>query len=250
MNLESITLRLRPRGPFEAMDLGLRLLQRNAGAVYLVWCATVLPLMLALLTLVTVADWLPMLLIWWLKPLYERIVLFVLSRAVFGTQVGLRDIQWRTIFGNGLIWALTFRRIDFSRSFRLPVYLLEGLTGKRRRARMKVLKKNTHGHAVLLTVVCVHVEQALSLSLVVLGLMLLPQTMNFPLWDWFTGNEAPLLFTLILDASYIVALTILEPVYVASGFTLYLNRRVELEAWDIEVDLRRHLPAVPAGVAA
>jgi hypothetical protein len=31
----------------------------------------------------------------------------------------------------------------------------------------------------------------------------------------------------------------LEPFYVAGGFALYLNRRAELEAWDIEQEFRR-----------
>jgi hypothetical protein len=30
----------------------------------------------------------------------------------------------------------------------------------------------------------------------------------------------------------------LEPFYVAAGFCMYLNRRVELEAWDIEQAFR------------
>ncbi len=29
-----------------------------------------------------------------------------------------------------------------------------------------------------------------------------------------------------------------EPFYVAAGFAMYLNRRVELEAWDVEQELR------------
>jgi hypothetical protein len=49
------------------------------------------------------------------------------------------------------------------------------------------------------------------------------------------------------SASAVVVLTIiyglvvyfLEPFYVAAGFSMYLGRRVELEAWDIEQELRR-----------
>jgi hypothetical protein len=32
---------------------------------------------------------------------------------------------------------------------------------------------------------------------------------------------------------------VLEPFYVAAGFAMYLNRRVQLEAWDIEQEFRR-----------
>jgi len=161
----------------------------------------------------------------------------------------LRDIEWGSLFGNGLIWALTFRRFDFARSFNLPVFLLEGLKGKRRRQRMKVLQKNTRGHAVLLTVAFVHIEQALQFSLIVLAMLLFPGYSGLPIWEWMTGQEPPLAFTICTNVLYVLTMTVLEPIYVASGFTLYLNRRVELEAWDIEVDLRRHLPEGDTGAA-
>ena len=39
--------------------------------------------------------------------------------------------------------------------------------------------------------------------------------------------------------TYAAVIVFLEPFYVAAGFALYLNRRVELEAWDVEQELRR-----------
>ena len=54
---------------------------------------------------------------------------------------------------------------------------------------------------------------------------------------WFA--ERPVSATLCVSfAPYVLAVAFLEPFYVASGFGMYLNRRVELEAWDIEQDLR------------
>jgi thiosulfate reductase cytochrome b subunit len=38
---------------------------------------------------------------------------------------------------------------------------------------------------------------------------------------------------------YMAVVAVLEPFYVAAGFAMYLNRRVELEAWDIEQEFRR-----------
>ena len=97
MRLENISLRLRPRATYEATDLGVRLVQRNAGPVYRAWFAIVVPLMLLLLPLQTIAPWLPAVLIWWLKPLYDRLVLFVLSRSVFGEPTSVADVTaaWR-----------------------------------------------------------------------------------------------------------------------------------------------------------
>ena len=36
-----------------------------------------------------------------------------------------------------------------------------------------------------------------------------------------------------------MALLLIEPLYVAGGFALYLKRRSDLEAWDVEMQLRR-----------
>jgi hypothetical protein len=43
----------------------------------------------------------------------------------------------------------------------------------------------------------------------------------------------------ISSVAYAAAVGMLEPFYVAAGFGLYINRRVELEAWDIEQEFRR-----------
>ena len=43
----------------------------------------------------------------------------------------------------------------------------------------------------------------------------------------------------VAAAAYAAAVLFLEPFYVASGFAQYLNRRAELEAWDIEQEFRR-----------
>jgi hypothetical protein len=48
---------------------------------------------------------------------------------------------------------------------------------------------------------------------------------------------------LVPAISYALAVLFLEPFYVAAGFAMYLNRRAELEAWDIEQDLRRAFAA-------
>ena len=43
--------------------------------------------------------------------------------------------------------------------------------------------------------------------------------------------------------AYALAVLFLEPYYVAAGFAMYLNRRAELEAWDIEQEFRRAFAA-------
>ena len=62
-----------------------------------------------------------------------------------------------------------------------------------------------------------------------------------------TGLRGPSLFdeeslrvlTLLVSIGYVITVLFLEPFYVAAGFGMYLNRRAELEAWDIEQEFRR-----------
>ena len=44
---------------------------------------------------------------------------------------------------------------------------------------------------------------------------------------------------LATSLAYAACVGFLEPFYVAAGFALYLNRRVDLEAWDVEQEFRR-----------
>ena len=52
-------------------------------------------------------------------------------------------------------------------------------------------------------------------------------------------DQGSLHLQLISSIAYAIAVLFLEPFYVAAGFGMYLNRRAELEAWDIEQEFRR-----------
>jgi hypothetical protein len=54
----------------------------------------------------------------------------------------------------------------------------------------------------------------------------------------FTGDDMPYWFEAAYCLVYLLVISIVEPFYVAAGFTLYLNRRTELESWDIELGFR------------
>jgi len=43
----------------------------------------------------------------------------------------------------------------------------------------------------------------------------------------------------LLSLAYAGVVLFVEPFYVAAGFAMYLNRRVQLEAWDVEQEFRR-----------
>jgi hypothetical protein len=239
----NIAIALRRRTPWEAIDLGLGMLQRWWRAVYaphLVVGGTLAAL--ALLAAWSLErPWLAILLVWWMKPVYDRVVLHVLSRAVFGEVLGPRAVlgAWREWLPTGALAALLLRWVpDLARSFSLPVRQLEGQSGAAGRERRGVLGRRARGYAVWLTLACMHFEAILYIMLGGLAELALPAK----------ATEGQNLFEMLAMGSlssyggavgYAVAVLLLEPFYVAAGFGLYLNRRTLLEGWDIEVALRR-----------
>ena len=239
MQLEDLKIALRPRRPWEAIDLGLTMVQAWWLRLFAVWLAITLPVFLLINLLVDHPFW-SFALMWWLKPLFDRPLLHVLSRAVFGATPSVRETLrsapgiWRR---SGLIWHLTLGRVDFARAFRLPVLQLEGLGGKARRARMRVMSARGGGYGVGLTLVYLSLEVFLYLGLFVLGYMLLPQASDLDPFESLMRDDSARHW--LWNTFAYLASTIIEPFYVASGFGLYLNRRTVLEAWDLELDLRR-----------
>lgn len=242
MRPDRLTVNLRPRSGFEAIDLGFALARVHAGALWRAWLLLVLPAMVLLaLAEHALIDILPgsCLLLWWAKPLYDAVVLLVLSRAVFGEQLGLRAALHELRRNSArIVGALTLRRLSASRSFLLPAHLLEGLHGKARAERLRLLREDTSGSARLLTVACVHLEIAVWAGLIVLVYWLTPALYQD---GWFEDFFNPVSHLELFgwQLLYVLAVTLVEPFYLAAGFALYLNRRTLLEAWDIEVALKR-----------
>ena len=243
MRLTDASVAIRPRSAWEALDLGILLARRHAGLLMLSWALLTLPVF----ALSSLIFWqypsLAVLLFWWLKPLYERLPLFILSRALFGQTPtlgeslralpGLLRPQW--------LASLTWRRLSLTRSYDLPVLQLEQLAGSERRQRLIVLGQRDSGVATWLTLVGMHLEMALWLGAAALLYLLIPAELLSD-WKWqdliYAGEEL-LWLEHLSNLLYALVLMAWEPIYVASGFSLYLNRRTQLEAWDLELSFRR-----------
>ncbi|MDJ0918883.1 MAG: hypothetical protein QNJ05_14045 [Woeseiaceae bacterium] len=248
MNLENVTVELRPRGEWEAAELGGRMVRRDAGTIYRVWFAMTLPAV-ALMALVTwFTNWggLALLLYWWLEPITDGPILRIISRRLFGEEPDTRSnlkavfsIAWR----NKIYW-LSPHRLHFARSTMMPVTQLEGLTGARRRARAKTLGARIFSHGVGVTAVYQHLVLALYVGMILLIFMLMPESVQQS-WgqDWFsmfwdTRTKMTEISDLVI---FYLAQSALHPWFVGAGFGLYINCRTQLEAWDIEVAFRRML---------
>ena len=245
MRVEGLAIALRPRSQSEACDLGLALVRGHARSIWR--CFTPVFLAVALLALCSLDSfgWMPILIVFWLKPWLDRSLLFVLSRAVFGEATRWSDL-WRArrmVFGGQLLRTLLWRRFSPWRAYTQAIEQLEAQRGGARRRRAKLMLNDNRGAATALQTAFVHAEAVLSYGLVALLWWFAPENHSADVWDWFFNPGAhpagQLGLDLILSLSYMAVVLFLEPFYVAAGFAMYLNRRVVLEAWDIEQEFRR-----------
>ena len=240
MQIDALAVRLRPRSPLEAADLGVRLCQSAARSVYPGYAIVALPVFVLALASSELAVWLPSLMIWWMKPWLDRTILFILSRAAFGQRTGPVDL-WRAqrqVWWGQFLFTWTIQRISLWRSVTQPVYQLEGLSLWDARARARQIRRRYTGSALMLTSAFGMSETALSLSLMSLVFWLAPRGWAPEVTALLSG-EMPGVLSFAAPVAYAITVLFLEPFFVAAGFAMYLNRRAELEAWDIEQEFRR-----------
>ena len=240
MQVEALAVRLRPRTQMEAADLGIRLCCSAARSVYACYGAVALPLMALAMASYELGSWLPGTVIWLSKPWLDRTILFVLSRAAFGQPTtpgdvwrARRDVWWRQLL---LTW--TLQRVSPWRSLTQPVYQLERLPFFKAGARVRQIKRRAAGSAFMMTQVFSVSENALTFALVSLIFWFAPAGRAPDPFDALTGEISSVL-VIGFPIAYATVVLFLEPFYVAAGFAMYLHRRADLEAWDIEQEFRR-----------
>lgn len=248
MDINNITIALRPRSDWESFDLGFIMTRRWWGKLLFAWLLTAAPVYLVCAIAFRDQSWWTLFMFWWLKPLYEQLPLFFISRAVFNHIPDRQEIiralpAWvlKRFFP-----MISWRRLSLSRSFTSPVTQLEGLGGRNRSERIRVLS-GRRGAGFWLTLSCFLLEWAITLALIVLAIMMIPSEYVDPVMtrlengpvEGFTG----------LSLFYFCGAAIMAPFYVVSGFALYLNRRTRLEGWDLELAFEKLATRIRAGRA-
>ncbi|WLH28985.1 DUF4129 domain-containing protein [Pseudomonas canadensis] len=244
MRLSDASVVIRPRTAWEAMDLGVLMAREHRLLLMSSWALVTLPVFAVLTALLWKYPSTAIFLFWWLKPAFDRLPLYILSKALFGETPSIKQAvrQWPRLLKGQLLASLTWRRLSLSRSFVMPVSQLEGLDGPARQKRLGVLQQRNAGAARWLTTIGVHLEIGLWFGCMTLFYLFIPQNLESD-WDWqrlilATSSEG-LWLEHLSNAFYAVILVFWEPIYVACGFSLYLNRRTVLEAWDLELVFRR-----------
>jgi hypothetical protein len=247
MRLDEVTAEIRPRSDWEAVDLGFALVRRDFWRCYAVWWLAVLA------PTVAVGGWLwdrPILwlfLFWWWKPAASRMVLFELSRRLFGERPSWRDSlreiprAWTRRF---------FYRFFLGRlSPWLPVTLavedLEGLRGKAHKQRRQQLARRGEGPVMWIYLIADLAAGWFGIAILILALMFIPEgqdgawQMALESYDFSNPTEIPLLILRTVTCCVMLAMSLTDVFVTGAGFGVYLNNRTWLEGWDVELALKR-----------
>lgn len=240
MKLESLNFEVRHRSHWEALDLGTLLAKRWYGRLLVCWLLLAAPVFCIVFVLLFNHPFWAIFIVWWLKPLYERVPLLFLSTSVFGEVPTNRQVvnNFKRALNQGLIRTLTIRRFSPVRSFEAPVVLLEGVDGDTRHKRIGILQNKAGSAGIWLTIFGMHIEAFLVLGMVAMVYWLIPSEVEI---DWqsviLEGSES--IQGWLSNLFTFLAMALVAPFYISCGFALYLNRRIELEAWDIEIGFRK-----------
>ena len=240
MDLDKISVELRPRNGWQSIDLGFQMARRWFIPLATLWLCLALPVYL-FLKLLPLPGFATLVIWWWFKPFYESPLLFWSSRAMFAEDVSRRKALQTAIarLPKLLTSYLSIRRLSTSRSQDMSVIVLENLAGTQRRDRIAVLNRMATRTFALISM-CVHFEVILFYAVLILLVAMLPESMD-------AGHAFSMLFVdepsgWVATLTEIVTIAVgaaVAPFYVCAGFALYINRRTQLEAWDIELEFRR-----------
>jgi len=247
MRLDAVTAEIRPRSDWEAVDLGFAMVRRSFWRCLTVWWLAIgIPTGIA-----TVLLWdhpvIVLLLFWWWKPVGSRLVLFELSRRLFGEEPTWKSV-WREI--PRAWWRRFFYRYVWARfSPWMPVTLavedLEGLRGKSYRQRCSQLVRRGEGAVMWLSGVGHITVQWLGFGILALLLMMLPEGQDGvwqqtkEAWDPNFPLEIPLAALWTVAAAMMLALSLTDIFVIGAGFGIYINNRTWIEGWDVELAFKR-----------
>ena len=178
--------------------------------------------------------------IWWLKPLLERPLLDYLAKQSFsqsttawGCIKSIKHLTFSDIFA-----MLTYRRFSPNRAYLAPVEQLEKLRGNARNQRKSILVNRNNPKQTFWLIFCIHIEMLLTFLFIAVSYNFIPQGINVDL-QLDNLNELLIGFEYLYLPSYLLAIILVAPYFVTGGFLMYLNSRINLEAWDIELAFKK-----------
>ncbi len=236
MQIEQLAISTEPRNSWKSFDLGCRMALKWWKPLYGFMLLATLPFFIVLNFLSLEYG---VFVLWLFKPWFERGLLFIFSREVFGQKVTVSETfkAWPSQIKPMWLVSITWLRLSPSRAFNLPVAQLEGLTGERRSSRLRVLHQTKDNNTAWWTIICAHWEGFIIMGLIVMTNMLLPETAKLRFVDDFAAVVNN--YTLLYNVIWYLAIVTIAPLYIGGSFAAYLNRRILLEGWDIELNFKK-----------
>ena len=232
--MRQLSIKVRTRTPKEALNLGFMVARRYGFSLLL----AVLPLW-GVAVLLALAAWFgsgeplwAMVVVWWLKPLYERPALMRLSRLVFHEDTDFWREQ-RSAFGRGMVAELTVLRLA---RLMAPV-----------RHALRFFHGTGAGNSLLFLLAL------LEMAWVLAFLQLLPSfdiDVRLYFTDYAAFHESAYWLYASIALIYLPLCAVTTVLYVSCGFMFYLNRRIISEGWALALDLQALAARLPVWLLA
>ena len=243
--MRQLTIKVRTRTDKETLNLGFMVARRYGFSLLL----AILPLWSAAVAL-ALAVWLTsgeplwaVVIVWWLKPLYERPPLLRLSRLVFHEKTDFWREQ-RSAFARGIVAELTVLRLArLAAPVRHALHLLEQVSGRDYRERRRFFSGSGANNGLLFLLMLLEMAWLFAM-LYQLPSFDIDWTLYYSDYDAFHQAAYWLYASIALLYLPLAALTTL--LYVACGFMAYLNRRIISEGWALALDLQALAARLPA----
>jgi hypothetical protein len=238
MDLSRITIKPRIRNAHEAIDLGLIMARSWWKILFLSWFIPAFITYFILSIIFYDNTWLALLITWWLKPLWDRAPLYIASRKLFNEEIQLKDVLKKIpqLYSRDIFAWLLWRRFSLTRSFDMPVTVLEDQKHKARKKRLLTLHQGSSSAASWLTIICIHIEMIVWTGTLGFFMLLIPDEIDLNLLNLIIDED--IVANFVSNTVSFIAMAVVAPFYTLSGFALYINRRIKLEAWDIEIKFR------------
>jgi len=184
-----------------------------------------------------------MVVVWWLKPLYERPALMRLSRLVFHEDTDFWREQ-RSAFARGMVAELTVLRLArLMAPVRHALLLLEDVRGREYRERLRFFHGTGAGNSLLFLLALLEMAWVLAI------LQLLPSfdiDVRLYFTDYAAFHESAYWLYASIALIYLPLCAVTTVLYVSCGFMFYLNRRIISEGWALALDLQALAARLPA----
>ncbi|WP_077339900.1 hypothetical protein [Pseudocolwellia agarivorans] len=237
MDITKLFFNARQRNAWQVFDLTQLVVKHHFIQLMLIVVCVYLPIAILFSVIFSVST--ASFIIWWLKPILERPLLDFLAKRSFyqptSTWSSILSIKKLKVID--IISMLTIRRLSPYRSYLASIEQLELLQGSERKKRKNILLNRNDHKQMFWLIFCVHIELIIATLLMVVVYNFIPQGVSID-DQFFTSGTALYQLELLYSCCYIAAVMLLTPYYVTGGFLGYLNSRIDMEGWDLELTFK------------